>query len=65
MAMKYLKKINAKLQSLYRKNEFLNPNLHRFLCNSMCNYTCVSCYPLVSKKIKKYRLLKINVSVYA
>ena len=29
MAMKSLKKINAKLQFLYRQNEFLNPKLSR------------------------------------
>ena len=33
MAMKYLRKINTKLQLLYKQNEFLNPKLHRLLCN--------------------------------
>ena len=56
MAMKSLKKINAKLQFLYRQNEFLNPKLCRLLCNSLIQphfeYACVSWYPLISKKIR-------------
>ena len=48
MAMKSLKKINAKSQFLYR--------LCRLLCNSLIqphfDYECVSWYPLVSKKIR-------------
>ena len=55
MAMKYLKKIKAKFQFLYRQNKFLNPKLYRLLCNSLIqphfDYACVSWYPLVSKKI--------------
>ena len=35
MAMKSLRKINTKLQFLYRQNEFLNPKLRRLLCNSL------------------------------
>ena len=35
MAIKYLKKINAKLHFLHRKNEFLNPKLRRLLRNSL------------------------------
>ena len=31
MAMASLKKVNTKLQFLYRQNEFLNPKLHRLL----------------------------------
>ena len=54
MTMKALKKINAILQFLYRQNEFLNPKLRRFLCNSLIqpyfNYACISRYLLVSKK---------------
>ena len=70
MTMKSVKKFNAKLQFLYRLNEFLNPKLRRLLCNSLIqsqfHYACVSWYPLVSKKIiKKYRLVKISISVSA
>ena len=57
MAMKSPKKINGKLQFLYRQNKFLNPKLRRLLCNSLIqlhfDYGCLSWYPLVSKKIKK------------
>ena len=35
MAMKSLKKINAKLQLLYRQNEFRNSKLRRLLCNPL------------------------------
>ena len=56
MAIKYLKKINAKLQFLYMQNEFLSPKLRRLLCNSLIQphfgYGCVFWYPLVSQKIR-------------
>ena len=55
--MKSLKKISAKLQFLYRKNEFLNQKLRRLLCHCLIqphfDYGCVSWYPLVSKKLRK------------
>ena len=35
MAIKPNKKINAKLQFLYRQNELLNPKLSRLFCNSL------------------------------
>ena len=64
MAMKSLKKINAKLQFLYRQNEFLNPKLHKLLCNSLIqpnfDYACISWYPLLSKQIKKKRQVTQN-----
>ena len=51
--MKSLKKINAKLQILYRQNEFLNPKLRRTLRNVMIqshlDLTCTFWYPLVTK----------------
>ena len=57
MAMKSLRKINTKLQFLYRQNEFLNPKLCRLLCNSLIqpyfDYTCISSYPLISKTMRK------------
>ena len=60
VAMKSLKKINPKLQLLYRQNEFLNPKLRRLLYNSLIqlhfDYPCVSWYHLVSKKIKKVQV---------
>ena len=57
MVMKSLKMINAKLQFLHRQNEFLNPKLHRWRCNSLIqshfDYSFVSWHSLVGKKIGK------------
>ena len=71
VAMKSLKKINTKLQFLYRQNEFINPKLRSLLNNFLIqphfDCACISWYPLVSQKIRKKRLLKINeviVSVF-
>ena len=62
MAMKSLKKIKAKLQFLYRQNEFLNLKLPRLLCNCLFqphfDYAYISCCSLASKKIRK----KIHVT---
>ena len=54
---KYLKTINAKLQSLQTQNKILNPKLPRLLCNDS-DYECISWYPLVSKRMRK----KIHVN---
>ena len=57
MVIKSLKKINTKLQFLYRQNEFLNSNLCSLLCNSLIqsrfDYTCISWYFLVSQKMRR------------
>ena len=57
MTMKSLIKINAKVQFSYRQNEFLNPKQRRLLCNSLIqphfDHACLSCYTVVSKKIRK------------
>ena len=34
MAAKTIKKINARLKFLHRKNDFLTPDLRRLLCNA-------------------------------
>ena len=56
MAMKSLRKINTKLQFLYRQNEFLNPKLRRLLCTSLIqphfDYACISWYPLINQKMR-------------
>ena len=56
MVMKSLRKINTKLQFLYRQNRFLNPKLRRWLCNFLIqphlSCACISWYPLVNQKIK-------------
>ena len=62
MAMKSLKKINAKLQLLYRQHESLNPKSCRLLCNSLIqptlDYGCVSWTLLVSKKRNKIQAIQ-------
>ena len=35
MALKTIEKINQKLKFLYRKNQFLTPELRRLLCNAI------------------------------
>ena len=56
-AVKSLKKINAKLQLLYRRNDFVNPKYPGLLCNSVIqphiDYAYISWYPLVRKKNEK------------
>ena len=56
MVMKSLRKINTKLQFLYRQNRFLNPKLRWLLCNFLIqphlSCACISWYPLVNQKIK-------------
>ena len=60
MAMKSLRKMNAKLQFLYGQNEFVNSKLCRRLCNSLIQlgYTYINFF--VSLR-KKYRFLNINL----
>ena len=61
MTIRSLKKLNTKLQFLYRQIEFLNPKLRRLLCNSLImaliqlhfDYMYISLYPLVSQKIRE------------
>ena len=56
MAIKSLRKINTKLQFLYRQNEFLYLKLHRLLCNALDQphfaYACISWYPLINQKMR-------------
>ena len=57
MALKALKKINGKLNFLYRKNNFLSPPLRRMLCNALIqphfDYACSAWYPNLNEKLKK------------
>ena len=67
MAVKSLKKINTKLQFLYWQNDFLSPNLRRFLCNSLIqpqfDYACI--FGTLNQKIEKQVTgYKINASVF-
>ena len=56
MAVKSLRKINTKLQFLYRQNEFLNPELRKLLCNSLIQphfgYAGISWYSFINQKIR-------------
>ena len=59
----FSKKINTKLQFLYRQHKFINPKLccvTKLLCSYLIqphfDYACVSCYPLVSQKIRKIQV---------
>ena len=49
MAIKSIKKINARLKFLQRKNDFLTPGLRRLLCNALIqphfDYVCSSWFP--------------------
>ena len=71
MAVKSLKEINAKVQFLYRQNEFLNQSLRRLLCNTFIethlDYVSISWHPFVSQKNMKENTgySKINFSVFA
>ena len=57
MALDVLKKINAKLKFLYRKNNFLNLSLRRLLCNALIqphfDYACSTWYPNLNQNLKK------------
>ena len=56
MTLKVVNKINRKLRFLYRKNNFLTPELHKMLCNALIQPhlgTCTAWYPNLTKKNKK------------
>ena len=57
MATKTIKKINARLKFLHRKNDFLTPELRRLLCNALIqphfDYVCSSWFPNLNQKLKK------------
>ena len=56
MVVNVASKINTRLKCLYRKNNFLSPQLRRLLCNvliqSHFDYTCSVWYPKPNKKLK-------------
>ena len=57
MALKTIKKINQKLKFLYRKNQFLTPELRRLLCNAIIqphfDYACSAWYPHLTQNLKR------------
>ena len=56
MARRVLKKINTKLNFLWRQSNYLNYSSRRLLCNALIqphfDYGCTSWYPLLSKALK-------------
>ena len=56
MALKVINKINSRLKFLHRKNNFLTPALHRFLCNSFIqphfDYASSAWYPNLTQKME-------------
>ena len=57
MATKTIKKINARLKFLHRKNDFLTPDLRHLLCNALIqphfDYLCSSWFPNINRKLKR------------
>ena len=56
MANKVIRKVNARLKFLHRKNKCLSSNLRRLLCNALIqphfDYACSVWYPNLSKELK-------------
>ena len=56
MAYKTIKKINSRLNYLFRKKDFLTTSLRRLLCNALIQphfyYACTAWYPNLCKKLK-------------
>ena len=56
MAYKTMKKINSRLNYLFRKKHFLTTSLRCLLCNALIqphiNYACTAWYPNLCKKLK-------------
>ena len=56
MAYKTIKKINSRLNYLFRKKHFLTTSLRRLLCNALIqphfDYVCTAWYPNLCKKLK-------------
>ena len=57
MVTKTIKKINARLKFLHRKNDFLTPDLRCLLCNTLIqphfDYVCSSWFPNLNQKLKR------------
>ena len=67
MALKVVNKINRKLRFLYRKNNFLTPELRKMLCNALIQPhlgTCTAWYPNFTKKTKKKIQIIQDIYVY-
>ena len=56
MAYKTIKKINSRLNYLFRKKYFLATSLRRLLCNALIqphfDHACIAWYPNLCKKFK-------------
>ena len=56
MARRVLRKINTKLNFLWRQSSYLNYSSRRLLCNALIqphfDYGCTSWYPVLAKALK-------------
>ena len=59
MSIKCLRKINKKLQFLYRRSEFLNPKL----CRSLCNCLIEPCFNVSGESMPMKSLREINTKL--
>ena len=67
MAYKTIKKINSRLNYLFRKKHFLTTSLRRLLCNALIqlhfDYACTTWYPNLNKKLKNEIQTTQNICV--
>ena len=60
MALKVFKKVNGRLQFLYRQGKYLTPGLRRMICNVLIqphfDYACSAWYPNLKKGLNKGKL---------
>ena len=67
MPYKNIKKINSRINYLFRKKQFLTPSLRRLLCNALIqlnfDYACTVRYPNLNKKLKNKTQTTQNKSV--
>ena len=66
MPYKTSKKINSRLNYLFRRKHFFTPHLSQLLCNALShfNYACSTRYPNLNKRLQttqNLKLLAINV----
>ena len=67
MALKVIKKINGKLDFIFKKNKYLTKELRRMLCNALIqlhfDYACPAWYPNLDEKMKKKVQIMQNICI--
>ena len=67
MALKVIKKINGKLDFIFKKNKYLTKELRRMLCNALIqlhfDYACPAWYPNLDEKMKKKIQIMQNICI--